>query len=146
MSLDAGEPIAVAFRENYTPTASGTRPAGERQYHALTFNLGSDDITGTADVGIDRLYAGTTAPEGVTFPSVTPRYTVSLIQPSAGSVSLQPAGREFDEGTERHGDRHARRRLRLLRLDRRRRTPPRPRSRSPSTATSPSARSSAPTR
>lgn len=99
VSLDAAEPVAVAFRETYAPSASGTRPAGERQYHALTFNLGSDDISGTADVGIDRLYVGTTAPDGVTFPQVTPRFTVSVIEPSAGTVSLVPSGSEFDEGT-----------------------------------------------
>ena len=99
VSLNAAPPVAVAFREAYTPTASGTRAAGERQYHALTLNLGSDDIAGSADVGLDRLYAGTTPPEGVTFPTVTPRYTVSLIQPSAGALALAPAGPEFDEGT-----------------------------------------------
>ena len=100
VSLDAAEPVAVAFRETYTPEASGDRTGGERQYHALTFNLGSDDISGTADVALDRLYAGTTAPAGVTFPTVVPRYAVSLIQPSAGTLTLSPAGGEYDEGTE----------------------------------------------
>ena len=100
VSLNAAEPVGVAFRETYTPGASGTRTAGERQYHALTFNLGSDDIAGTADVGLDRLYVGTTAPAGVTFPTITPQFSVSLIQPSAGTLALAPAGPTFDEGTE----------------------------------------------
>ena len=99
VSLDGGAPVAVGFRESYTPTGSGTRAAGERQYHALTFNLGSDDISGTADIALDRLYAGTEAPDGVAFPPVTPRHAVSLIQPSAGTLTLSPAGPEFDEGT-----------------------------------------------
>ena len=100
VSLNAAEPVPVAFRETYTPSASGDRTGDEPQYHALTFNLGSDDISGTADVGIDRLYAGTTPPEGVTFPEVVPQYTVAILPPSAGTVTQEPSGEVFDEGTQ----------------------------------------------
>ncbi|MEM7786151.1 MAG: chondroitinase-B domain-containing protein [Bacteroidota bacterium] len=98
VSLNAAEPVAVAFRESYTPSASGNRTGGERQYHALTLNLGSDDTSGSADVGIDRLAVGTEAPAGVTFPEVVPQYPVVVFEPSAGAVALSPAGTAPDDG------------------------------------------------
>ncbi len=99
VSINGAEPVAVAFRESYTPTASGTRPANIKEYHQLLLNLGTDTNSGSLDAAIDRLYVGTTPPDSVFFEPVIPRYAVNVNQPSVGSISLAPSGGVYDSGT-----------------------------------------------
>lgn len=92
-------PQTVSFRESYTPTASGSRPAGIKEYHQLLFNLGAMDQTGSVDAAVDELYVGTYQPEGVTFPDPHITHTVTVSQPEVGSISLEPEGPVFEDST-----------------------------------------------
>jgi poly(beta-D-mannuronate) lyase len=97
--FDLGPPATLDFRESYTPSASGTRPAGVKEYHELRFNLGDDLAAGTADVALDNVYVGTAPPSGVTFPAPGATNCVHVVQPSMGSIALSPPGGRYTPGT-----------------------------------------------
>lgn len=102
VSVNAGPPLTAQFRESYTPTASGTRPAGVKEYHQVRFNLGggtSVSSVGSVDAALDRLVISTLPPEGVTFPAPAVTYTVTVQTPTAGSIALAPTGPTYAEGT-----------------------------------------------
>jgi hypothetical protein len=96
--FDMGPPVTLGFRESYTPSASGSRPAGVKEYHELRFNLGDDLAAGTADVALDNLYVGASPPSGITFPSPGVTHCVHVVQPSMGSIVLSPSGYRFTPG------------------------------------------------
>lgn len=96
--LDMGPPVTLDFRESYTPSASGSRPATVKEYHELRFNLGDDLAAGTADVALDNVYVGTSPPGGITFPSPGVTHCVHVVQPSMGSIALSPFGYRFTPG------------------------------------------------
>ena len=97
--LDLGAPVTLDFRESYTPSASGSRPATVKEYHELRFNLGDDFSAGTADVALDNVYVGTSPPGGITFPAPSVTHCVHVIQPSMGGIVLSPSGYRFAPGT-----------------------------------------------
>lgn len=95
-----GSAVTVNFREDYTPTASGTRLAGIKEYHELRFNLGSEDASGSVDAVLDDIYIGTDAIPDVTFPLVSINYTINIEQPVIGTITLDPDLSEYPEGSE----------------------------------------------
>ncbi|MFC1483419.1 chondroitinase-B domain-containing protein [Candidatus Neomarinimicrobiota bacterium] len=97
--VNGSMPQTVSFRESYTPTASGSRPVGIKEYHQLLFNLGAMDNTGSVDATVDDLYVGTYPSEGVTFPDPYITHTVIINQPEVGSISLEPEGPDFEDST-----------------------------------------------
>ncbi|RYY66636.1 MAG: hypothetical protein EOO13_15550, partial [Chitinophagaceae bacterium] len=80
-----------AFREAYTPTASGTRAANTKEFHSVRFNHLADANIATTDASFDDLYVGTTAIADVTFGSSSNIRTVTVTQPEYGSIALSPA-------------------------------------------------------
>ena len=100
VSLDGNEPISVDFREDYTPTASGDREDGQKEYHQFRINFGEDDATGTVDAAIDDLYVGKEPPPDIAFTPLVVRHPVHVVQPSAGRIEIEPAAASFPEGTE----------------------------------------------
>ena len=56
-----------SFREAYTPTASGTREAGIKEYHSLRINHTTDTQIASSDVYIDDLYVGTNPIADISF-------------------------------------------------------------------------------
>lgn len=79
-----------SFREAYTPTASGTRQAGVKEFHSLRFNHTNDTQVGTTDAAMDDLYVGTTAIPDVSFGGSSNVRTITVTQPSFGSIALSP--------------------------------------------------------
>ncbi len=77
------------FREIYTPTASGTRVAGVKEFHSLHFNHLADANTATSDAAFDDLYIGANVPSGVPFTTAGVK-SITVNQPAYGSVSLSP--------------------------------------------------------
>lgn len=80
----------MSFRETYTPTASGTRQAGIKEFHSLRFNHSNDTQTATTDAAFDDLYIGTTAIPDVTFGASSNIRTITVNQPQYGSIGLSP--------------------------------------------------------
>lgn len=80
-----------AFRESYTPTASGTRVANTKEYHSLRINNLTDTNLATSDVAVDDLYIGTTAISDVSFGGSSTVRTITVTQPAYGSIALSPA-------------------------------------------------------
>jgi poly(beta-D-mannuronate) lyase len=78
------------FRETYTPTASGTRQAGIKEFHSLRFNHTNDTQVGTTDAALDDLYTGTTAIPDVSFGGSSNVRTITVTQPEYGSIALNP--------------------------------------------------------
>lgn len=91
-------PTEFAFRETYTPTASGTRVAGVKEYHSLRFNHLADTNVGTTDAAFDDIYVGTTAIPGVAFGVSANTRTITVTQPAFGSISLSPAAGPYTLG------------------------------------------------
>lgn len=98
--FNGSDVITVNFREDYTPTASGTRSAGTKEYHQLRINLGYDAASGSVDAAIDNIYIGSDPIPGVTFPSVEVNYTIDIEQPEVGSIVLDPDLDEYLESSE----------------------------------------------
>lgn len=80
-----------SFRETYTPTASGTRAAGIKEFHSLRFNHLADATIATSDAAFDDLYVGTTAIADVSFGAASTIRTITVTQPEYGSIALSPA-------------------------------------------------------
>ena len=97
---NGSEAVSGSFRETYTPTASGTRPAGIKEYHALRFNLGYDSATGSVDAAIDDIYIGTTPISDVEFPELIITRTLEYEQPEIGSISVNPDLDEYPDSSE----------------------------------------------
>jgi hypothetical protein len=80
----------MAFRETYTPTASGTRQAGIKEFHSLRFNHSNDTQTATTDAAFDDIYVGTAAIPDVVFGASSNIRTITVTQPQYGSIALSP--------------------------------------------------------
>lgn len=98
--FNGSDVVTVNFREDYTPTASGTRPANVKEYHQVRINLGYDAASGSVDAAIDDIYIGTDPIPGVTFPSVEVNYTINVEQPEVGRIALDPERAEYPENSE----------------------------------------------
>jgi poly(beta-D-mannuronate) lyase len=79
-----------SFRETYTPTASGTRQAGVKEFHSLRFNHTNDTQAGTTDAAMDDLYVGTAAIADISFGGSSNVRTITVTQPTYGSIALNP--------------------------------------------------------
>ena len=80
------------FRDNpYTPTASGTRVAGIKEFHSLRFTNVSESSVSTSSVAVDDIYVGTTAIPDVPFGGGSTVRTITVTQPAFGSITLSPA-------------------------------------------------------
>lgn len=80
-----------SFRETYTPTASGTREAGIKEYHSLRINHTTDTQIASSDVYIDDLYVGTNPIADVSFGASSTSRTITLTQPEFGTIALSPS-------------------------------------------------------
>ena len=97
--LNGGEAVSGSFRESYTPTASGTRPAGFKEYHGLRFNLGYDSAVGSVDAALDDIYISTTPIADVTFPGLVITHSIDVEDPENGSISLDPDLDEYPDSS-----------------------------------------------
>ncbi|NQV42163.1 MAG: T9SS type A sorting domain-containing protein [Candidatus Marinimicrobia bacterium] len=97
---NGSDAVSGSFRETYTPTASGTRPAGIKEYHGLRFNLGYDSATGSVDAALDDIYIGTTPIADVEFPELIITRTLEFEQPAIGSITVTPDLDEYPDSTE----------------------------------------------
>lgn len=79
-----------AFRELYTPTASGTRAANIKEFHSLRFNHLADANIATSDAAFDDIYVGTTAIPDISFGSSSNTRTITVTQPEFGAIGLSP--------------------------------------------------------
>ncbi len=79
------------FRETYTPTGSGTRVATTKEFHSLRFNHVTDSDVATSEVTVDDIYIGTTAISDVSFGTSSNTRTITVTQPSIGTITLNPA-------------------------------------------------------
>ncbi|KAA3661365.1 MAG: T9SS C-terminal target domain-containing protein [Calditrichaeota bacterium] len=98
--FNGSEAVTASFRENYTPTASGTRQAGIKEYHEMLFNLGYNGATGSVDAAVDDIYVSTTPIADITFPSQKITYTIDIEQPHIGSISVDPDLEEYPDSTQ----------------------------------------------
>ena len=98
--FNASEAVSASFRESYTPTASGTRPAGVKEYHGLRFNLGYDSATGSVDAAMDDIYVSTTPIVDVTFPVLVITHTIDVEDPDFGSIALSPDLDAYPDSSE----------------------------------------------
>lgn len=96
---NGGPAVLADFRENYTPTASGNRQAGIKEYHQLRINLGYDGAIGSVNAAIDNIYVGTDSIPGIIFDDPIFSYTISVDQPDVGRISLDPDLPEYPENT-----------------------------------------------
>ncbi len=81
-----------SFRETYTPTASGTRVAGIKEFHSLRLTNVSETSLSTSNIAVDDIYVGTTAIPDVPFGGSSTVRTITVTQPAFGSIVLNPAG------------------------------------------------------
>ena len=98
--FNGSDAVSGSFRETYTPTASGTRPAGIKEYHGLRFNLGYDSATGSLDAALDDIYVSSTPIPGVSFPELIITRTLEYDQPNIGSISVTPDLDDYPDSTE----------------------------------------------
>ncbi|MCF8261874.1 MAG: T9SS type A sorting domain-containing protein [Melioribacteraceae bacterium] len=98
--FNESEVVSAGFRENYTPTANGTRPANVKEYHELRFNLGYDEAIGSLNAAMDDIYVSTNPISNVSFPGIEINYTVDIEQPNIGSISIEPKLSEYPDSTE----------------------------------------------
>lgn len=96
-NLISGE---YSFRETYTPTASGSRQAGMKEFHSLRFNQNTDTGTGTSDVAVDDIYIGTTEIADIDFGDTTAKWKISTTQPSVGNITITPEKTEYNDGDQ----------------------------------------------
>jgi len=92
--------ITANFREEYTPTASGTRSAGVKEYHQIRMNLGYDSAIGSLDAVIDDIYVGTDPIPDVNFPIMEINFSIRVEQPNVGEITLIPGLDEYPENSE----------------------------------------------
>lgn len=92
--------VSAGFRESYTPSASGSRPAGIKEYHEMRFNLGYNGAQGSVDALVDDIYVSTNPIDDIEFPKLTISYTVDIEQPDVGSILIDPEADEYPDSTE----------------------------------------------
>lgn len=88
------------LREDYTPTASGTRVAAIKEFHSLRFNHSSDTQVATTNSYIDDLYVGTTPISDISFGAVSTVRTITVTQPEYGSIALSSTKSSYNVGDE----------------------------------------------
>ncbi len=98
--FNGSEAFSAGFRESYTPTASGSRPDGVKEYHSMRFNLGYNGATGSVDAIVDDIYVSTTPIADIEFPGLNISHTVDIKQPNVGSISIDPDEDEYPDSTE----------------------------------------------
>ncbi|RIJ43062.1 chondroitinase-B domain-containing protein [Pontibacter oryzae] len=84
------------FRETYTPTASGTRAAGVKEFHSLRINHTSDTQVATSEVSIDDVYISTTPIPDVSFGASSTSRTITVTQPAYGTITLSPTAATYE--------------------------------------------------
>lgn len=79
---------------NYDLDLSAINPGGRLDIYVRIYSLANNKQLGIGEVTIEGNFYGT--------PSVVPVYTISAVSsdPEAGTVTTNPAGASFDEGTE----------------------------------------------
>ena len=97
-----GTPVDAEFnlRESYVPTASGSRPAGVKQFHALHFNHTSDTQVANSELFVDLMYIGTNPIHDISFGASATSRTITLTQPAYGTVTLSPAAAAYELGQQ----------------------------------------------
>ena len=95
-----GEAVTVNFREEYTPSASGSRQADVKEFHQLRINLGYDSASGSVDAALDDIYIGSDPLPDITFPVLEVNYTITVEQPEVGSIALSPDRDQYPENSE----------------------------------------------
>jgi poly(beta-D-mannuronate) lyase len=98
--FNGSESVKASFRESYTPTASGTRQAGIKEYHEMLFNLGYNGATGSVDAAVDDIYVSSTPITDISFPVTDITYTIDIEQPKIGSISVEPDLDEYPDSTQ----------------------------------------------
>jgi len=98
--FNGSESVSASFRESYTPTASGSRPAGVKEYHGLRFNLGYDGAVGSLDAAFDDLYVSTTPIPDVNFTELVITHTIEVEDPEVGSIQLNPDLDAYPDSSE----------------------------------------------
>lgn len=81
----------LAFRETYTPTASGTRASTTKELHSIRFSNLTETSLSTSDIAIDNVYVGTDPISDVSFGGSSTTRTITVTQPAYGSIALNPA-------------------------------------------------------
>lgn len=66
-------------------------------FHSLRFLVNSSV---ESDFSLDDVYIGTTAPEGVSFGEEKQYYTLTVQQPSIGTISVSPSQDRYEAGTQ----------------------------------------------
>jgi len=92
------DPTSFNFRETYTPTASGTRPATTKEFHSLRFNHVSDAQVATTESYVDDIYVSTSPITDVSFGASSTTRTITVTQPAYGTITLNPTGPTFNLG------------------------------------------------
>lgn len=87
-------------RESYTPTASGTRVAGVKQFHSLRFNHTSDAQVASSELFIDNVYIGTNLIHDISFGTSATARSITLTQPDYGSITLSPVADSYELGQQ----------------------------------------------
>src|SRR5690606_29844106 len=88
------------LREEYAPTASGTRVATTKEFHSLRFNHSSDTQVATTNSYIDDLDVGTKPSPDISFVSVSTVRTITITQPAFGSIALSPSKSTYNVSDE----------------------------------------------
>jgi poly(beta-D-mannuronate) lyase len=88
------------IRESYTPTASGARIAGVKQFHSLRFNHTSDTQVASSEFFIDQMYIGTNPIHDISFGASATSRTITLSQPDYGTITLSPAATSYELGQQ----------------------------------------------
>ena len=83
----------LSFRETYSPTIRyATEPVvGKKEFHSLRFNHLTDTDVSTTDAAVDSLYIGTTPIADISFGASSTTRTITVTQPTYGSIALDPA-------------------------------------------------------
>lgn len=82
------------IRETYTPTASGTRVATTKEFHALRFTGAAVSV----NINADDMYVGTDAISDISFGSSSTTRTITVNQPQYGNITLNPASGPYTLG------------------------------------------------
>lgn len=88
------------IRENYTPTASGARIAGVKQFHSLRFNHTSDTQVASSEFFVDQMYIGTNPIHDISFGGSATSRTITLSQPEYGTIALSPVAAAYEIGQQ----------------------------------------------
>jgi len=98
--FNGSDAFTAAFRESYTPTASGSRLADIKEYHEMRFNLGYNGASGSVDAAVDDIYVSKTPIPGIIFPTPDITHTIEIEQPEVGTISIEPDLEEYPDSTQ----------------------------------------------